>query len=132
MSKKTPVQFSQEVADALCQHIANGDSLRVACRKRGMPSVAGVIKWLADKEKNAFVAQYTRAREVQAERNAEEIVDIADTEPDVQRAKVRIDARKWVASKLVPKKYGDRMALEGPDGGPLQFTINRVNQKPDG
>ena len=59
-----------------------------------------------------------RAREKQADFCAGEIVTIADTEPDAAIARVRIDARKWVASKLRPKRYGDKLALGGADDLP--------------
>jgi hypothetical protein len=37
----------------------------------------------------------------------------------VERTKIQIDARKWYASKLAPKKYGDKVALTGPNDTPL-------------
>ena len=59
---------------------------------------------------------------------ADEIVEIADTEPDPNRARVCIDARKWWASKVNKKDYGDRVSAEvsGPDGGPIQTPTNMV------
>ena len=60
---------------------------------------------------------------------------IADNEEDINRAKVMIDARKWTASKLKPKKYGDRISKEisGPDGGPvdMKWTVEIVNPSDD-
>jgi hypothetical protein len=50
-----------------------------------------------------MAAQYARAREEQAETLVGEIIEIADLEPDTNRARVRIDARKWYASKVLPK-----------------------------
>jgi hypothetical protein len=75
---------------------------------------------------------YARAREDQADTNADEILQIADEMPPeytdekgrtyldqtfIQWQKNRIDARKWTAAKLKPRKYGDRMAVEGVEGG---------------
>jgi len=80
----------------------------------------------------SFAEQYTRAREEQADTNADEILDIADEMPPeytdkdgktsldqtyIAWQKNRIEARKWTAAKLRPKKYGDRVALEGVEGG---------------
>ena len=59
-----------------------------------------------------FSEQYARAREVQADVLADEVIEIADTEPDPNRARVMIDARKWLAGKLRPKKYGDHLKLD--------------------
>jgi hypothetical protein len=84
-----------------------------------------------------FAEQYARAREEQADTLADEIISIADEQPEViavtdkqgaliehkldgaflQWQKNRIEARKWTAMKLKPKKYGDRMAVEGVEGG---------------
>lgn len=52
---------------------------------------------------------YERAQKSRAEILVEEIVDIADSEPDSSRAKNRLDARRWYASKMIPHKYGDRV-----------------------
>jgi hypothetical protein len=70
--------------------------------------------WLAlDAE---FAAQYARAREEQADYYADEIIEIADTAEDANLARLRIDARKWKASKLRPKKYGEKIDLTSEDG----------------
>ena len=73
-----------------------------------MPSEALVRSWAIDNV-DGFSARYARAREIQADVLAEDTVEIADTEEDPQKARVRIDARKWFASKVAPKKYGDRI-----------------------
>lgn len=90
-----------------------------------MPSITTVMKWLAENEK--FAEQYARARLAQQDTYADEITFIADTEPDPKRARVRIDARKWHASKLAPKKYGDKITQEltGEDGGALQIVVKQ-------
>jgi hypothetical protein len=74
-----------------------------------------------EREDEQFREQYERAREDAADTFADEITDIADTDDDVNRAKVRIDARKWVASRMKPKRWGDRQKHEvsGEGGGPL-------------
>lgn len=63
-----------------------------------------------------------------------ELLGIADTEPDPQRARVQIDTRKWIMSKLMPKKFGDKIQAEhtGQDGGPMQFSVvTGVERKDD-
>jgi hypothetical protein len=58
----------------------------------------------------ALRKRYTRAKELQAENLAEEIIEIADGESeDVQRDRLRVESRKWVAAKLLPKKYGEKL-----------------------
>lgn len=118
--------FTQSIADEICEGIADGLSLRTICLRDNMPSRATVFKWLNDVE--GFSDQYARAREEQAETLADEIVSIADDKSFdtnvneqgyesantewISRSKLRVDARKWVASKLKPKKYGDKIQQE--------------------
>lgn len=101
MTTVTPDAF-----DAVCDAIAEGKSLRAICAEDGMPSRQAVLRYIDANE--AAADQYARARDEQADHYADEIIGIADTEEDAQKARVRIDARKWVASKLKPKRYGDR------------------------
>lgn len=118
-----------------------------------MPSRTSVFRWLADKDRDDFRDQYARAREEQAEFYAESIIEIADEEvtmvkrskhthgasPEddtedndievvfdsaaVARNRLRVDARKWYASKLAPKKYGDKLELAGDPKAPLGIAV---------
>jgi len=78
-----------------------------------MPDKSTVFRWLA--KHDAFRDQYARAQEDRAAAMAEDILEIADDEAiaDVQRAKLRVDTRKWLMSKMSPKKYGDKVAVGG-------------------
>ena len=91
-----------------------GQSLRQICDDRSMPSYSAVNGLLGrDVE---FRDRVDRARLAGVESLAEDIVRIADTERDPNKAKVMIDARKWLASKLMPRKYGERLELTGDLG----------------
>lgn len=95
----------------ICEQIANGRSLVSILREdEGMPSRPTVTGWILNDER--FSSNYTRAREAQADFYADEIADIADHEEDPDKARIRIDARKWAAGKLKPKVYGDRLQLD--------------------
>lgn len=102
------ISYSEELTDIICKAIAEGYSLSAISKGKGMPCLTTIFDWL-NKHKE-FTDKYARAREEQAELFADEIISIADMELDPQRAKVRIDARKWVAAKLKPKKYGEAKA----------------------
>ena len=121
-----PTDYSQELADSICELIADGQSLRAICLSDDMPNKATVFRWLAKDVE--FSDQYARAREEQAETFADELIAISDEsqttvkEHDgftevtydsvaVARNRLRVDTRKWVASKLKPKKYGDKLDL---------------------
>ena len=134
-----PTKFKQETADLICVMLSEGMSLRQILKADTagvLPSQATVYNWLFNHPD--FLKQYTRAREEQADTLADEIIDIADEQPEIvavvdkktgaliehkldgaflQWQKNRIEARKWTAMKLKPKKYGDRVALEGVEGG---------------
>lgn len=151
-----PSLYSAELAQEICGHIANCISLRAIAAMEGMPTVTTIMNWLADDSKPEFLEQYARAREAQADKMAEDILAIADEECTMVRAdkhgskdedgqgntevvfdatavarnKLRVDARKWLASKMAPKKYGDKVQAEltGPGGGAIavQSTVTFV------
>jgi len=107
-----PSIISDTITTEICDRIEDGESLRKICKSDHMPTADCVRKWLAkgdmgNEKYKPFVLQYARARESQADTLADEITEIADTEPDPNKARVRVDARKWVAAKLRPRKYGD-------------------------
>lgn len=135
-----PSTYSQEIVTEICERIAHGESVRKIVLDAHMPGQATVYEWLiAHKE---FAEQYARAREDQADFYAEEIIQIADdgrndtyfddngeqTNHDViARSRLRVDARKWYASKLAPKKYGDKVMHSGdPDGAPIASRVEMV------
>lgn len=115
-----PMTRMQAVMDDICTRLADGESLIKICKRKGMPSKALVLKWVSGNV--ALRDQYARAREAQADHFAEEIITIADTAEDAQKGRLQVDARKWVASKMAPKKYGDKVTTEhvGADGGPIE------------
>jgi len=116
-----PSDYTDELAANICSRLASGEPLVRMCREEGMPSVVTVYRWLASNVD--FRNMYARAREDQADTLADEIAEIADTEDDPNKARVRIDARKWVAAKLKPRKYGDKMALSGDPEQPIRHEF---------
>lgn len=132
---KAPVEFSEEVFDRICARIADGESLRKICESDDMPSTTAVTKWLAKDAATGtgeLVAQYAHAREQQADTLFDDCLNIADQYDQaaengeggtdhIQRARLRIDTRKWMAGKLRPKRYGERIAVGGDkDMDPIQ------------
>lgn len=117
-----PSDFTQELADHICERLSEGESLRSICNDMDSPGKTTVFRWLATNKE--FRDQYARARECQADAIADEILNIADEAEDAGKARVQIDARKWLAGKLRPKVYGDKVSQEitGADGGPVQIT----------
>lgn len=117
-----PSSFTQEIADEICARLSDGQSMRSICREESMPCMTTVFKWLRENE--GFAQQYARAKDETADAMSEDILDIADdVTEDPQSRRVRIDARKWIASKLKPKKYGDKLDLNADIKGSLAVTI---------
>jgi hypothetical protein len=120
-----PSDYTQATADEICERLSEGESLRAICLDDNMPHKATVFRWLAANEE--FRDQYARAREAQADVLVDEMIYIADGKhggEDVQRDRLSVDARKWAASKLKPKTYGDKVKHVGGDEGdnPIAFT----------
>lgn len=121
-----PSLYSEELAERICEKIADGVSLKDICEEDWAPSRTAVFRWLNVHPE--FANSYASAREAQAELLAEEIKAISDdgrrdykTDADgnevpdhdhIARSKLRVDTRKWIASKLKPKVYGDRQQLD--------------------
>ena len=131
-----PLTYNKHMSTLICLRISEGQSLREICRSEGMPTRAAVYEWLL--RFPDFVDQYARARDEQADTLADEITAISDELPTqivddkgkvrydsayVQWQKNRIDARKWVAMKLKPKKYGDKQIHSGDAENPLAITV---------
>ncbi len=120
-----PSRYTPELAAVICERLAEGESLRSICADKAMPGLSTVLGWLFDDKHEGFPEQYARAREAQAELRADEITDIADgvehgASEAVQAARLRVDARKWIAAKLLPKRYGDKVQHTGDGGGPIR------------
>lgn len=134
--------YTEEVALRICERLADGESLKAMCEDADMPSKSTVFKWLA--ENSAFSDMYARAREAQADALFDDVLSIADDGRNdwmqknfgeesrwvengeaLRRSQLRIDARKWMAGKLRPKKYGEKLELSGDGSSPLQIVVKQ-------
>ena len=128
-----------DVFNYVCLEIEKGRALRNVLKDDNMPSTSTFYQWLDSNEEKA--KQYARATQVRADIIFDEIIDIADDSSGdkkvvehgevmdgeyVARSRIRIDTRKWVLSKLNPKKYGDKTILSGDKENPLQ-TVTAIS-----
>jgi hypothetical protein len=112
--------WNEKLEKLICSRLSKGQSLISICKRKRFPSYQVIMQRIFESE--SFAKMYARARELQAERMAEEIVAIADDGTldwietskgeipnldHINRSRLRVEARKWVAAKLLPKKYGD-------------------------
>jgi len=124
-----PTKYNDKLTDEICEYIANGMSLVSIAAMNDMPDRSQINKWL--NKYPEFQDKYTRARQEQANFYADEIVRISDVEENPNKARIRIDARKWVSSKLLPKKYGDKLDMTS-GGEPVNFIVTRGQKVDDG
>lgn len=116
------------MAHTVCERISNGESLNAVCHDVGMPSRQTIYNWL--RERAEFAQQYALARELQVEVFAEQIIDLADgvdasSSADVNKVKLQIDARKWYAAKVSPRKFCDALMIGGsPDLQAVQISLS--------
>jgi len=122
------MRYTPVIAKKLCLKISEGKSLRTICKDRSLPTMSTIYKWLIDVP--VFAEQYARAKRDQAEVLVEDLLNICDDNTDdhrtiikngveveivdqdtIQRARLRVDTRKWIASKLLPKKYSDQLNI---------------------
>jgi len=153
MSVGRPRKYTPKLANKVCALLAEGMSMRKVAEQKGMPSKSSMFGWLA--ENDEFLDQYTRAKQEAADSLVEEMLEIADdeattdliiddvpvldpetgkpykilTSAGVQHARLRVETRKWISSKLKPKKYGDKVEQThvGADGKDLNWTVEFVN-----
>lgn len=141
-----PTTYNQEVASAICGRMANGESLRSICRDDSMPALSTVFLWVG--KHSEFSEQYKLAMASRADAMFEEMIDIADdgrndylvnddgderlNTEHVQRSRLRLDTRKWMLSKMLPKKYGDKLTDEtiGNDKD-IEIRVVRVSKNKD-
>lgn len=140
--------YDPEAAALICEELAtSAKGIEAICADDSfnLPSARVVHKWLATTPE--FQQAYAHAKDKQADFLFNEIVEIADRplvgvieesgedergghtktvrRDNVERARLMIDARKWVAAKLKPKKYGDKLDVEHSGGVILQHAIPR-------
>lgn len=125
-----PSEYTQELAGEICRMLAEGMSLREVCRHEGMPHESTVRLWAVD-DREGFSTQYRRAREIGYHSMADELLEISDDASNdwmerqnetaegyelngehLQRSRLRVDTRKWLLSKALPKVYGDKLELD--------------------
>ena len=138
---KGSVTYTEELATSILELLSAGVSLREICRRDDMPARVTIHGWIID-DLHGFASRYTQAREIAVDEMADELFDIADdgrndwverenertgstfvalNDEAIQRARLRVDTRKWYLAKIAPKRFGDKQQVEHTG------TINLVN-----
>jgi hypothetical protein len=135
-----PSDYSPELVETICNLLIEGNSLRAIEDMDGMPSKTAILRWVSKHPE--FRDQYARALEARTDAHADEILAIADDGHNdwmqkqfgddvkwvengeaIRRSQLRIDSRKWLMSKLAPKKYGDKLLHGGDPSNPVKMTF---------
>lgn len=146
-----PTLYTKALAEEICQRISTGESLLKICRDDHMPTRATIHNWiLATNEDGTrkyqwFFDNYALAMEMRADVAFDEINEIADETPEMVRKtaekksgamanaqRLRVDARKWTAARMFPKKYSDRhvVTTEDKDGNTMPIAGNVIQFAP--
>jgi hypothetical protein len=134
-NRRPSVTYSEELGDIICAKLRDGETLNGICKAEGMPNESTVRLWAADPS-HPFSPKYARAREVGYARLFDEMLEIADDATNdwvdrkmangelervvdhehIKRSALRVDTRKWMLSKALPKVYGDRLEVDAKAG----------------
>jgi len=140
MARKS--DYTEELALKICSQIANGKSLKKIGEQDDMPTRATIHNWLLDEnkyitndkgEKVKFFDKYEEAVNIRTENMFDELNEISDIKDELEspsRSRLRVDTRKWYLSKVMPKKYGDKLDLT-TDGKELPTPILPINVLPN-
>jgi hypothetical protein len=139
--------LSDAVLEEICLRTFDGESMRSICRDPAMPSREKLYKELH--ENPQFAARYAQAREGLYQSWAEEILEIADDgttdyvakvgrngheymavdQEHIQRSRLRVDARRWLLSKLMPSTFGDKVNHEHSGEVTQRVDISELSEK---
>ncbi|HYI40005.1 MAG TPA: hypothetical protein VE053_06775 [Allosphingosinicella sp.] len=119
-----PSSYDTALADDICAKLASGMSLRKICDEDGMPDRETVRRWQMENED--FAAKCARARDIQADEYFDRVLQVVDdvAEGTAKSARVKLAGLQWMASKLAPKRYGDRTTLAGDPDAPFDMKID--------
>lgn len=110
-----PPKYSDELAEYILDGIEKGQSLREILEPEGMPSLGTWFRWLSEKED--LRDKYRARKEAQLEAFGEQLIEMSDKalglpSEGVAAVKLAVNTRQWVLSKLLPKKYGDKLGVD--------------------
>lgn len=143
-----PSIYTPELAAVICARMSEGETLSDICRSEGFPDRASVFRW--EKAHDDFCNALARAREAQAHRWAEQLLEIADDGQNdfmerkrqdgsaeqafnaehVQRSRLRVDTRKWLLTKALPRLYGDKVeGAAGTASNPIVILLQQMRAR---
>lgn len=138
-----PTKYTEALAKEICERLADGESLSGICNDEHMPDEKSVRTWALD-NRDGFSPRYVRARELGYLKMADELIEIADDarndwmdkkqkggtirvvdEECVKRSVLRVDTRKWVLAKMLPKVFGEKITSEVTGSLTVTDTVDK-------
>lgn len=132
--KKPRITYSDELLEVILDRVAAGESLAKVCDAPDMPTRKSFYAWVADVR--GVKEKYEMALSLRSDVMAEELLAIADAPVGttdsgatdsgmVQKQKLQVDTRKWLLSKMAPKKYGEKIeqTIQSSEGGPVKIEL---------
>ena len=134
-----PSISTETLAAKICQRIADGESIRAICSDPDMPSTTAIFRWIANGKYDGFRQLYEASMQIRLETLGDGLIELADAPIErnaagaidsaaVQMRRLQIETRRWILSKLLPRKYGDRMGLDHQGEG---FNLTVVTGVPE-
>lgn len=139
-----PSIFSRELAEKVLREIEDGTTFKQFDQRADLPRSATVLRWYFENWEGWFSAAYDNAQKTRLYKMAHETLDIADDSQGdmacdeygnvkqnheyVARSKLRIDTRKWLASKLLHNIFGEKLEVVGKGDTAIVPTVN-INVK---
>ena len=109
-----PTAYTEDIKDEICTRIAGGESLRSICTDEAMPAMSTVLLWVVN-DREGFSEHYHASREAAGYAHADEALalrfELREGTIDPQSAKVILDALKWGAERMAPKKHSARQEV---------------------
>lgn len=152
MAKVRKTYITKKLFDEICDHVAEGNSVRSFDFAKHKKTRRSFFNWLDEQATSADLHQYARASNSRADVIFEECLDIADNATDdvkiidtqngdrevinhsaIQRARLQIDTRRWMLGKMNAKKYGDKHIISGDSENPVSYknvepTVEEVKE----
>jgi len=114
-----PTKLTDKTRESICTRLASGESLRSICRSGKMPAMSTVLLWVVE-DRGGFSEQYHAARDAAGYAHADEALDLRNEvragDVDPQSAKVILDALKWGAERMSPKRHSQRQEVDHRSG----------------
>ncbi len=146
--KGRPTKYTKQIADKICEQLAQGFTLREVCKSEEFPAESTIRLWALE-DRDGFSAHYARAREIGYQTMADELLEISDDGRNdwmerngdddrgwvangehMGRSRLRVDTRKWLLSKALPKLYGDKITATHEAGDTLSALLGSISDMP--